>query len=112
MYTYRALTASLVTRAMINEGLTAQSGQLIRIIILVTYHINEAACAAVRAGASGIVLTEAAPTELVDAIRAVIAGEVWLDPAVTRRLIDEFICLDLSRTSWIGEDTWLFGNGK
>ncbi len=78
------------TRAVIDEGLTAQNGQLIGVIILTTYHIDEAVYAALRAGASGFLLKDAAPTEIVAAIRAVAGGEAWLDPAVTRRLIDEF----------------------
>jgi DNA-binding NarL/FixJ family response regulator len=78
------------TRAVINEGLTAQSGQPIRIIILTTYHIDEAVYAALRAGASGFLLKDAAPTDIAAAIRAVAAGKAWLDPAVTRRLINEF----------------------
>ncbi|HZA16123.1 MAG TPA: response regulator transcription factor [Pseudonocardiaceae bacterium] len=78
------------TRAVIDEGLTAQNGQLIGVIILTTYHIDEAVYAALRAGASGFLLKDAAPTEIAAAIRAVAGGEAWLDPAVTRRLIDEF----------------------
>ncbi len=78
------------TRAVIGEGLIAQSGQPIRVIILTTYHLDEAVYAALRAGASGFLLKYAAPTEIVAAIRAVASGEAWLDPAVTRRLIDEF----------------------
>lgn len=78
------------TKAIINEGLTAQSGQPVGVIILTTYHIDESVYAALRAGASGFLLKDAASTEIVAAIRAVCAGEAWLDPAVTRRLIDEF----------------------
>ncbi|HZS20920.1 MAG TPA: response regulator transcription factor [Pseudonocardiaceae bacterium] len=78
------------TRAVVNEGLTAQNGQPIGVIILTTYHIDEAVYAALRAGASGFLLKDAAPAEIVNAIRSVVAGEAWLDPAVARRLIDEF----------------------
>ncbi|MDQ3764869.1 MAG: response regulator transcription factor [Actinomycetota bacterium] len=78
------------TRAVIDEGLTAENGQPIGIIILTTYHIDEAVYASLRAGASGFLLKDASPLEIVTAIRAVAAGEAWLDPAVTRRLIDEF----------------------
>ena len=78
------------TRAVIEGGLTAQSGQPVRVIILTTYHVDEAVYAALRAGASGFLLKDAAPTEIVAAIRAVAAGEAWLDPTVTRHLIDEF----------------------
>ncbi|MGH3778866.1 MAG: response regulator [Pseudonocardiaceae bacterium] len=78
------------TRAVVDESLTAQSGQPIGIIILTTYHIDESVYAALRAGASGFLLKDAAPAEIVNAIRSVVAGEAWLDPAVARRLIDEF----------------------
>ena len=78
------------TRAVINEGLTAHSGQPIRVIVLTTNLIDEVVYAALRAGASGFLLKDAAPAWIVNAIRAVVAGEAWLDPAVTRRLIDEF----------------------
>jgi DNA-binding NarL/FixJ family response regulator len=78
------------TRAVINEGLTAQSGQPIGILILTTYDIDEDVYAALRAGASGFLIKDAAPTEIVSAIRAVAAGDAWLDPAITRRLLDEF----------------------
>jgi DNA-binding NarL/FixJ family response regulator len=78
------------TRAVVDEGLMAHSGQPIGVIILTTYHIDEAVYAALRAGASGFLLKDAAPAEIVHAIRSVVAGEAWLDPAVARRLIDEF----------------------
>ncbi|MGH3921593.1 MAG: LuxR C-terminal-related transcriptional regulator, partial [Pseudonocardiaceae bacterium] len=54
------------------------------------YHLDDAVYAALRAGASGFLLKDAAPTEIVAAIRAVVRGKAWLDPAVTRRFIDEF----------------------
>lgn len=78
------------TRTVIDEGLTAQSGQPIRVIILTTFHLDDYVHAALRAGASGFLLKDAAPTEIATAIRSVVAGEAWLDPAVTRRLIDDF----------------------
>ena len=86
------------TRAVIDEGLTAQNGQPVRVIILTTYHLDEAVYAALRAGASGFLLKDAAPTEIVAAIRAVAAGEAWLDPIVTRRLIDDFATRPEQRT--------------
>jgi DNA-binding NarL/FixJ family response regulator len=78
------------TRAVIDEGLTAQNGEPVRVIILTTFHHDEYVHAALRAGASGFLLKDAPPTEIATAIRAVAGGEAWLDPAVTRRLIDEF----------------------
>jgi DNA-binding NarL/FixJ family response regulator len=61
-------------QAVIDGGLTTQSGQPIRVIILTTYHIDEAVYAALRAGASGFLLKDAAPAEMVNAIRAAVAG--------------------------------------
>ncbi|MGH3851686.1 MAG: response regulator [Pseudonocardiaceae bacterium] len=78
------------TRAVADEGLTARDGQPIKVIILTTYHVDEAVYAALRAGASGFLLKDAAPAEIATAIRAVAAGEGWLGAAVTRRLIDDF----------------------
>ena len=62
----------------------------VRVLVLTTFHVDQAVYAALRAGASGFILKDAAPTELVAAVRSIAAGEAWLDPAVARRLIDEF----------------------
>jgi len=62
----------------------------VRVLVLTTFHVDQAVYSALRAGASGFILKDAAPTELVAAVRAIAAGEAWLDPAVARRLIDEF----------------------
>jgi DNA-binding NarL/FixJ family response regulator len=75
------------TRAVISEGLTAQNGQPIKVIILTTYEIEEAVTSALRAGAVGFLLKAAAPAEIVAAIRAVVAGEGWLDHRVTLSII-------------------------
>lgn len=80
------------TRAVIDSGLTTESGQPVRIIILTAYHVDDDdnVYAALRAGASGFCLKDDAPTEIVSAIRRVAAGDAWLNPAVTRQLIDKF----------------------
>ncbi|MGH3823441.1 MAG: response regulator transcription factor [Pseudonocardiaceae bacterium] len=78
------------TRAVVEEGLTAQSGQPIRIIILTTYDIDQAIYDALQAGASGFLLKHVIPAEIAAAIRAVVAGGSWLDPSVALRLIDKF----------------------
>lgn len=73
-----------------SEG-AGDTGQVtVKVLVLTTFHVDEAVLAALRAGASGFILKDAAPTELVAAVRAVAAGEAWLDPAVARQLIDEF----------------------
>jgi DNA-binding NarL/FixJ family response regulator len=61
-----------------------------RIIILTTYDADEYVFAALRAGASGFLLKDVRPAELVDAIRVVALGEALLAPTVTRRLLDRF----------------------
>jgi DNA-binding NarL/FixJ family response regulator len=61
-----------------------------RIIMLTNYHVDDEVYAALRAGASGFVLKDAVPDELISAIRAVADGEAWLDPAVTHRLLADF----------------------
>lgn len=77
------------TRELTAGFCDADDGRVVRVIILTTYHVDEAVYAALRAGASGFVLKDAAPDEIVSAVRAVAEGEAWLDPAVTRRLIGD-----------------------
>ncbi|GGM19813.1 DNA-binding response regulator [Micromonospora sonchi] len=63
----------------------------VRVLILTTYHVDETVYAALRAGASGFVLKDAVPQELLGAVRAVAVGEAWLDPAVARGLLTDFV---------------------
>ncbi|MFI0447126.1 response regulator [Actinomadura sp. 6N118] len=62
-----------------------------RILVLTTFHRDEYVYGALRAGASGFLLKDCDPQELVDAIRTVAEGAAMLAPAVTRRLIDAFV---------------------
>ncbi|MBT2209246.1 MULTISPECIES: response regulator transcription factor [Actinomadura] len=61
-----------------------------RVLVLTTFHRDEYVYGALRAGASGFLLKDCDPQELVDAIRTVAGGEALLAPTVTRRLIDAF----------------------
>jgi DNA-binding NarL/FixJ family response regulator len=61
-----------------------------KVIVLTTFDLDEYAFAALRAGASGFLLKDVRPQELVAAIRTVHAGEAALSPRVTRRMIDLF----------------------
>jgi DNA-binding NarL/FixJ family response regulator len=61
-----------------------------RVIILTTFDLDEYVFGALRAGASGFLLKDTLPEDLLTAIRVVAAGEALLAPSVTRRLISEF----------------------
>ncbi|XVV17666.1 response regulator [Actinoplanes sp. CA-131856] len=61
-----------------------------RILMLTTFDLDEYVHAALRAGASGFLLKDAHPEELLAGIRAVAAGDAVIAPALTRRLLDEF----------------------
>ena len=61
-----------------------------RVIVLTTYDLDDYVYAALRAGASGFMLKDVRPAELVEAIRVVARGDALLAPSVTRRLLDRF----------------------
>jgi DNA-binding NarL/FixJ family response regulator len=61
-----------------------------RVLILTTFDLDEYVYEALRAGASGFLLKDRPPEELVAAVRVVAAGDGLLAPSVTRRLIEEF----------------------
>lgn len=62
----------------------------VRTIILTTFDLDEYVFGALRAGASGFLLKDTLPADLITAIRVVAAGDALLAPSVTRRLISEF----------------------
>jgi len=62
----------------------------VRVLILTTFDLDEYVYAALRAGASGFLLKDTPPADLLTAIRVIAAGDALLAPAVTRRLIAEF----------------------
>ena len=66
------------------------SGSRARVVILTTFDLDEYVHEAIRAGASGFLLKDVQPAQLVDAVRVVAAGEALLAPTVTRRLLDRF----------------------
>ncbi len=63
----------------------------VRIIVLTTFDVDEYAYAAIRAGASGFLLKDAPPGELLAAIRAVASGDAVIAPSVTRRLLARLV---------------------
>ncbi len=66
------------------------SGSETRILILTTFDLDEYVYEAIRAGASGFLLKDVQPVELVDAIRVVAAGNALLGTTVTKRLLERF----------------------
>ncbi|MDF5751045.1 response regulator transcription factor [Spongiactinospora sp. TRM90649] len=79
------------------DGLTAtrrigadDSLRGVRIIMLTTFELDEYVFEAVRGGASGFLVKDTEPAELIQAVRVVAAGDALLSPGVTRRLIEEF----------------------
>jgi DNA-binding NarL/FixJ family response regulator len=66
------------------------SGAPTRALMLTTFDLDDYVFDALRAGASGFLLKDAPPEELVTAVRLVAAGEALLAPSVTRRVIEEF----------------------
>ncbi len=64
------------------------SGSSARVLVLTTFDLDEYAFAAIRAGASGFLLKDVRPEELVDAIRAIAAGDAVVSPRITRELLN------------------------
>ncbi len=61
-----------------------------RVLILTTFERDEYIFAALRAGASGFLIKNAPPEDLIEAVRVVAAGNALLAPSITRRIIEEF----------------------
>ena len=66
------------------------SGSSARILVLTTFDVDEYVYAAIKAGASGFLLKDVRPTDLIDAIRLVAGGNALLGPTVTFRLLERF----------------------
>ena len=73
------------TRRLINSDCTA------KVLMLTTFDMDEYVYESLRAGASGFLLKDVPPEQLVAGIRAVVSGEALLAPSVTRRMIEEFV---------------------
>jgi DNA-binding NarL/FixJ family response regulator len=74
------------TRAITDDERTADT----KVVILTTFDLDEYVFAAIKAGASGFLVKDTEPEELLRAVRAVVSGDALLSPRVTRRLIEEF----------------------
>ena len=94
----RAVTADVVVmdvRMPRLDGIEAtrricQAGERPRVLMLTTFDLDEYAYAALKAGASGFLLKDVPPEELLFGIRAVHSGDAVVAPSTTRRLIDRF----------------------
>jgi DNA-binding NarL/FixJ family response regulator len=62
-----------------------------RVLMLTTFDSDEYVYSALRAGASGFLLKDAPAEQLIGAVRSVAAGDALIDPAITRRLIHQFV---------------------
>jgi len=71
--------------------LLADDGAGPKVVMLTTFDMDEYVYDALRAGASGFLLKDVPPEQLVAGIRAVAAGDALLAPSVTRRVIEEFV---------------------
>ena len=80
--------------------LLARPGVASRVLMLTTFDLDEYVYEAMRAGASGFMLKDVEPAELVRAVRVIHSGEALLAPAITRRLIEEF-----TRRPPVGDET-------
>ncbi|MCQ6270211.1 response regulator transcription factor [Pseudarthrobacter sp. R1] len=68
-----------------------ESGACSRIIILTTFDVDEYAFAGLQAGASAFLLKDAAPSELINAVRLVASGDAVVAPRVTQRLLETYV---------------------
>ncbi|GGT06837.1 response regulator [Nonomuraea spiralis] len=76
------------TRRIVREA--APTAHVPKVLVLTTFDLDEYIVEALRAGASGFLLKDVPPDELVQAIRVVAAGDAIVAPSVTRRLLDRF----------------------
>ncbi|GGY55314.1 response regulator transcription factor [Streptomyces xanthochromogenes] len=73
------------------RGITSDPGLCeVKVVMLTTFELDEYVFEALRAGASGFLVKDTEPEELLRAVRAVVDGDALLSPGVTRRLIAEF----------------------
>ena len=76
--------------AALREITADQALAAVRVVVLTTFEIDEYVFEALAAGASGFVLKDAEPLELLRAVRVVAAGGSLLSPSITRRVIEQF----------------------
>jgi DNA-binding NarL/FixJ family response regulator len=72
------------------RAILGSPGPAPRVLVVTTFDIDEYVYEALRAGASGFLLKNSSPEDLLRAVRTVAAGEAMLSPSVTRRLLEDF----------------------
>jgi DNA-binding NarL/FixJ family response regulator len=97
-------------RMPVMDGLEAtrrivSSASPARIVVLTTYDADDSVFAALRAGASGFLLKDALPAQLVEAVRVVAGGDALLAPSVTRRLLDRMVAQPVGQPAELRELT-------
>ncbi|MGV8871868.1 MAG: response regulator [Rhodococcus sp. (in: high G+C Gram-positive bacteria)] len=75
-----------------------ESGSDARVLVMTTFDLDEHVLGALRAGASGFLLKDTPPEDLVSAIRSVAAGDAVVSPKVTKRLLSRFVAQSASTT--------------
>ncbi|WP_280424179.1 response regulator transcription factor [Nocardia carnea] len=83
-------------RMPVVDGVTAtgrilEAGHGTRVLVMTTFDLDEHALGALRAGASGFLLKDTPPEDLISALRSVAAGDAVVSPKVTKRLLDRLI---------------------
>ncbi len=96
------------TRAILADPSAATT----RVLVLTTFDDDELVLEALRSGASGFLLKDTRPTQLLEAIEVVAAGEALLHPRITRRLIERFAALPPERTTRAVPDDGLTGRER
>jgi DNA-binding NarL/FixJ family response regulator len=70
------------------EVVALNSGSPVRVLVMTSFDLDEHIIDALRAGASGFIVKDATPDELIHAVRVIAAGQALLSPSVTKRLLD------------------------
>ena len=89
MITVLLVDGQALVRAGFREVVAAAPAT--RVIVLTTFDLDEYAFSALQAGASGFLLKDAPPEDLLDAIRVVHSGDAVVAPSTTRRLIERYV---------------------
>lgn len=79
------------TRRIVGSPVGSETDRAPRVLVLTTFDLDEYVFAALRAGASGFLLKDARPDELLSAIRSVASGDAVVAPSATRRLLDHVV---------------------